>query len=103
MWENTNSLIQEASLLDILMAEVGSIIDGMAKEVYAMQMPNDRQPVETAAAANTWRNEKYLNCSAGLEISGTSTKLYLCTQRRIVLQEWVKRELTTEGFSLHYF
>ena len=31
--DNTNSLIQEASLLDILMAEVGSIMEGMAEEV----------------------------------------------------------------------
>ena len=31
--QNTNSLIQEASLLDILMAEVGSIIEGIAEEV----------------------------------------------------------------------
>ena len=50
------------------MAEVGSIMEGMAEEVYAMQIPNERHPVETAAAANTWNEEKYFNCSAGLEI-----------------------------------
>ena len=50
------------------MAEVGSIMEGMAEEVYAMQIPNERQPVETAAAAKTWNGEKYLNCSLGLSV-----------------------------------
>ena len=35
------------------MAEEDSIIEGMAELVYAMQMPKERQPVETETAANT--------------------------------------------------
>ena len=48
-----DSLIQEASLSVILMADEDSIIEGMAELVYAMQMPKERQPVETETAANT--------------------------------------------------
>ena len=51
-WDK-DSLIQEASLSEMLMAEEDSIIEGMAELVYAMQMPNERQPVETETAANT--------------------------------------------------
>ena len=46
-------LIHEASLVEMLMAEVDSIMEGMAEEVYAMQIPNERHPVETETAANT--------------------------------------------------
>ena len=46
-------LIHEASLVEMLMAEVDSLMEGMAEEVYAMQMPKERHPVETETAANT--------------------------------------------------
>ena len=49
-----NSLIQEAWLSEILMAEEDSIIEGMAELVEAMQMPKEGQPVDTETAANTW-------------------------------------------------
>ena len=63
-----------------------------------MQMPKDRQPVETAAAANTW-NGKYLNCSEGLEISGTSTTIFMHTEDRVARMG----QEGTEGFSFIIF
>ena len=51
-----NLLIHEASVVEMLMADVDSIMEGMAEEVYAMQIPKERQPVETETAANTWSN-----------------------------------------------
>ena len=45
------SLIQDACEVEMLRGECVSMMEGMAEEVYAMHSPNERQPVDTEAAA----------------------------------------------------
>ena len=57
--QKSHLLIQEASLAVIFRAEFGSIMEGMAEDVYAMQIPEDKHHVDTETAGNTYKVIKY--------------------------------------------
>ena len=54
-----NEFIQEASLAVPFRAEFGSIMEGLAEDVYAMQIPEDKHHVDTETAGNTYKVIKY--------------------------------------------